>query len=245
MPSLLSGRLLRSAAIAIGATLLTATAAFASPPGWTPGSGDERATAHAGNVTTCAQAGLSGRTVTFDGVEDETGTYVTITKADIPAGETILSVVVKGGPAYNVYTGLKSWTNLHSPINVGGQTPTISHWFACVSGGEGGGSTTKCPPSGTTTTTTGESTTTTTAPTKETTTGTTGSTTTTTGTTGGSTVSTSSTTAAVAAASNGQTPTKTLAFTGFANSWLIWVGVLLLIVGALAVAMPRLARRRS
>lgn len=33
--------------------------------------------------------------------------------------------------------------------------------------------------------------------------------------------------------------------TGFADSRLVWVGVLLAVAGALAVAMPRLTRRRS
>jgi hypothetical protein len=211
-----------SAALALGATLLAGTAALAAPPRWTPNPDDNRATAHAGNVTTCSAAGLPGKTITLPGLEDSSGTQVTITASDVPAGDNIVAVVVKGGPGYNVYQGLTAWTDLHSPLNVGGQIPTISHWFACVTS------------SSTTMTTT---TTTTTPGAPATTTGANG------GTASGGTTTSS---AAVAGATTTTTPgTKQLAFTGFGNGWLIWVGVLLLIAGAGVVALPRLARRRS
>ncbi|HEX3648220.1 MAG TPA: hypothetical protein VHV49_07320 [Pseudonocardiaceae bacterium] len=214
--------MLISAALALGATLLAGTAALAAPPRWTPNPDDNRATAHAGNVTTCSAAGLPGKTITLPGLEDSSGTQVTITASDVPAGDNIVAVVVKGGPGYNVYQGLTAWTDLHSPLNVGGQIPTISHWFACVTS------------SSTTMTTT---TTTTTPGAPATTTGANG------GTASGGTTTSS---AAVAGATTTTTPgTKQLAFTGFGNGWLIWVGVLLLIAGAGVVALPRLARRRS
>ncbi|HEX5114114.1 MAG TPA: hypothetical protein VFW65_02840 [Pseudonocardiaceae bacterium] len=234
MPTTLTGRVLISAALALGATLLAGTAALAAPPRWTPNPDDNRATAHAGNVTTCSAAGLPGKTITLPGLEDSSGTRVTITVSDIPAGDTIVAVVVKGGPGYNVYQGLTAWTDLHSPLNVGGQIPTISHWFACVTmgtSGGGGGTPTNTPPTG------GNGTTTTTTPA-----GGNGSTTT-------PATGTTSSSAAGGAAGMTTTPNgpgaKTLAFTGFGNSWLIWVGALLLIAGAGVVALPRLARRRS
>lgn len=229
MPTTLTGRVLISAALALGATLLAGTAALAAPPRWTPNPDDNRATAHAGNVTTCSAAGLSGETITLPGLEDASGTHVTITVSDIPAGDSIVAVVVKGGPGYNVYQGLTAWTDLHSPLNVGGQIPTISHWFACV---------TSSDTSTTTTTTTTVAATTTTTP---------GAPGTTTG-AGGGTASGGTTTSSAAVAGATTTPApgaKSLAFTGFDNSWLIWVGVLLLIAGAGVVALPRLARRRS
>lgn len=234
MPTTLTGRVLISAALALGATLLTTGVALAAPPGGYPDSGDNRATAHAGNVVTCEQAGVPGETVTLPGLEDKTGTYVTIGAKDIPAGDTILAVIVKGGPAYNVYQGLSAWTLLHSPINPGGQIPTISHWFACVNTGTTttttSTTTTTCPP---TTTHGGGTTTTTTAASSSSTTGAT---------------STSGTTVA-AGAGNGNTPngpgSKNLAYTGFGNAWLIWAGLLLLVIGAFVVTLPRLARRRS
>lgn len=233
MPITLTRRVLVSAALALGATLLTSGVALATPPG--PQPGDDRATAHAGNAVTCAEAGLTGTTVTFPGVEDATGTYVTIGAKDIPAGDTILAVVVKGGPAYNVYQGLTSWTRLHSPINPGGQIPTISHWFACVDSTTTTTTTTPCPTTTTTATTTTGTTTTTTTTSGSQTTGLT-----TTGTT-------SSSGAAVVggSSSNGSGGSGNLAYTGFGNAWLIWAGLLLLVIGGFVVALPRLARRRS
>jgi hypothetical protein len=47
---------------------------------------------------------------------------------------TILAVIVKGGPAYNVYrytAGQTSDAGLTSPLNGGGNIPTISHYVVC------------------------------------------------------------------------------------------------------------------
>ena len=46
---------------------------------------------------------------------------------------SILAVIVKGGPAYNVYryTGQTSDAGLTSPVNGGGNIPTISHYVVC------------------------------------------------------------------------------------------------------------------
>lgn len=237
MPATIKRRVLSSATIALGATLLATTAAFAT----NPDPGDSRATAHSGNVTTCAAAGLPGETITSLGTPDQSGKYVTITAADVPDGDTLLAVVVKGGPAYNVYQGLSSWTMLHSPINRGGNIPTISHWFACVTKTTKTTTTKTTTTSTTTVSTTGTSTTTTTTGTSG---GGTSTTTTTPGASGGSTVTTTPA-VAVAPTSTNRTPgASNLAFTGFDGGWLVWTGALLLLAGAAAVALPRLARRR-
>lgn len=91
-----------------------------------PVAGDDRAAAHAGNSTTCSGAGLTGDIVTLQTTTD--GTYLTI--VSVPDGITLTGIVVKGGPAYNVYPGTVR-DRLHSPINRGGNVPAISHWFAC------------------------------------------------------------------------------------------------------------------
>lgn len=228
------GRLLTSAALAVGATFLVATPALAAPPGWVPNPGDNRATAHPGNVTTCQEAGLKGTTITSLGTHDNSDTYVTITSADIPAGDTLVAVVVKGGPGYNVYEGPSSWTGLHSPINPGKNIPTISHWFACVTTGKtGGGSTPPTRPSGST------------APSGSTgpsgTNGPSGANTP----TGAGSTSTTTGVAAAAATTSNTAGTGSLPNTGFGNSWLIWVGALLLLAGCGFVALPRIARRRN
>lgn len=247
MPGSVTGRTLASAVLAVTVTLLTATAVLAAPhPG--PDPGDPRAVAHDGNVTSCAQAGLPGTTLTSVGMENAGKTTVTVTVAEIPPGETILAVVVKGGPGYNVYQGLTEWTDLHSPLNPGGNIPQVSHWFVCVGSGS------------TTTTTSTTSATVTTAPRG-------GGTTTTTSTTTSAcdcTSSASLTSASVAVppssrpSSSVVTTASTvvlpvaghggggaLARTGFGDSWLVWAGLLTLLAGAGVLTVSRLARRRS
>ncbi len=100
------------------------------------------------------------------------GTNLNITAVN--AGVTVTDIFVKGGPDYNLYEpgqrGLSAtppWSNLISPLNQGGNVPTISHWFAC---GTTGGGTTTTQPEETTTTTQPEETTTTTQPEETTTT---------------------------------------------------------------------------
>jgi hypothetical protein len=67
---------------------------------------------------------------------------------DDPAvGVTIDAVVVKGGPAYNVYStdsgtpagnhvppAEDTPTQYIAPLNGGGNIPTVSHWFICYNG---------------------------------------------------------------------------------------------------------------
>jgi hypothetical protein len=173
---------------------------------------------------------------------DGSNTYVTVT--GIPQGETLVGVVVKGGDAYNVYLPDKfsgfPWTELHSPINNGGNVPTISHWFACVSGTP-------------TTTTTVPATTTTTA---ATTTKPGSSSTTTSSSTPGGSVGGTSTSSSVGGvqATNSSAPavanadTNNLAYTGFGSAWLIVLAAVLLVGGAVVLSVPKLRaalRRRG
>ena len=96
-----------------------------------PDSGDSRATSYDGNVTTCAQAGLAGSFINVTSSQD--ATYIDITAT--PSSVTITGVVVKGGPAYNVYAtgslGSLPWLALHSPLNPNNKPAGISHWFVC------------------------------------------------------------------------------------------------------------------
>jgi len=110
----------------------------------------------AGNVTTCAGAGfgdsiqvgsssngnasdanVSGIVKTNAGTtQPGVGQEVDIT---LLTGTVVVdAVVVKGGPAYNVYSNpavlppaLGPDQHYISPLNPGGNVPTISHWFVC------------------------------------------------------------------------------------------------------------------
>ncbi|WP_447005979.1 hypothetical protein ACRAKI_05610 [Saccharothrix isguenensis] len=107
-----------------------------------PESGDPRATAVAGNVdigqpgNACEVVGLPGTEATMpEGTFTSDGTYIDITA--FPPGTVVTGVVVKGGPAYNVYPagnlGPLPWLDLHSPLSGSGKNPAaISHWFVCV-----------------------------------------------------------------------------------------------------------------
>jgi hypothetical protein len=117
---------------------------------------DPRATFVEGNVTTCAGAGISapagseliqmGSDKNDNAADDNVSGVVA---AHSPEGEevniTLLNssvvidaVIVKGGPAYNLYTNptflpptLLAPQHYISPFNSGGNIPTISHWFVC------------------------------------------------------------------------------------------------------------------
>lgn len=135
-------KLLRAGAISLAVAgavtaALAATTANAQPP--TPRVVE-------GNVTTCAEAGLSGE-ILFGSSPDYvsnptigTGTVSGGTTLDVTLnpGFTASGIVVKGGPDTNVYdgpfVGPITITGMTSPPNPGGQIPEISHWFVC--GGE-------------------------------------------------------------------------------------------------------------
>ncbi|WHT18382.1 LPXTG cell wall anchor domain-containing protein [Crossiella sp. CA-258035] len=192
--------------------------------------GDPRATAHPGNATTCAQAGLPGQLISGQlTLNISGGSHLTVTA--VPLGVTVTGIVVKGGDNHNVYLpgalGLLPWPGLHSPL-VGqkGNVPDISHWFACGTGQTTTKSTTKATKSSTATTTTGGATTSTTSR---------GTTTTTLATTPRTTAPTS-TPVPVPVAHDDE-----LASTGFDNGWLLGLGAVLLLAGGVALA---LAKRR-
>jgi hypothetical protein len=113
----------------------------------------------AGNAVTCAQVGFPNAQIAFaDGAAaiNQDGIVGSVSahagggqEANITAtgGNTILAVVIKGGPAYNVYTAnsgnpagnhvppaLAAPQGYISPLNGGGNVPAISHWFVCYEG---------------------------------------------------------------------------------------------------------------
>lgn len=126
------GRILGAAGalMVAGALVLGPTIAQADPPADPNG---------VKNATTCAEVGFPLSTQ-FNGpitsdvynaglftVTITSNQFVTI--SGIADGVDFQAVVVKGGDAYNVYYSLVA--NMQSPLNNGGNVPTISHWFAC------------------------------------------------------------------------------------------------------------------
>ncbi|MBP2329164.1 LPXTG-motif cell wall-anchored protein [Kibdelosporangium banguiense] len=207
-------RALTVLALSVGVSFGGAALASAAPQD-PPQSGDARAAAVEGNVTTCEAAGLPGTEikVTSDIAEN---TYIDITAA--PADYTITGVVVKGGPAYNKYPNLGAlpWNDLHAPLVPSGKPAEISHWFVC---GEKKTTTTTS-----TTTSTSTSTSTTASP---------------------STSSGSSTVVTTTSAAAGQTSSDSgLANTGFNGALYLFAGGALLLAGAGTLVLSR-RRRRS
>jgi hypothetical protein len=225
-------------AAAAAAVLFTGTAA--AQPGDEPVSGDARTTAHSGNVVAadCAELFKSSTAIATSDLTysvDETNTYVDITA--VADGVEVVGVIVKGGPAYNVYTaaslGALAWNDLHSPLVSSGKPAQISHWFAC------GTKTTTT----TTTETTTETTDTTTAETTTETSGTESSSSPPTTTTSDS----SSAGAGVTTTSAGVSPAAEegdLASTGFNGGWLIALAGLLLAGGGALLLLMRLRAAR-
>jgi hypothetical protein len=225
-----------SAASAAVATVALFAGTAAAQPDDEPVSGDDRATAHTGNVVEkdCAEL-FSGSSAIGAGdlsnSVDGTNTYLDITA--VADGVDVVGVIVKGGPAYNVYEaadlGDLAWLDLHSPLVSSGKPAQISHWFAC-----GGKETT-------TTTTTTE------------TTETSGTETTTTSTTDTSTPPNSSTPSSSAATVTTTTSADVaaaaaeddLASTGFSGGRLVVLAAILLLVGGGLLLFQRLRTRRS
>lgn len=250
------------AAVTVAAAMTAGTAtAFADGGREDDPNGDK-------NATTCNEdgVGLEGHRL----VEEQDYTYTggvinedTFVAIDwVHEGLTVTGVVVKGGPGFNVYKvgadlnpapeGLP-WEGLRAPDNPGGQTPTLSHWFVC---GYPDGDDNDNPPTTDTTTTTPSGT--------ETSTPTTGPATSTTTPAGGETTTpgesstptspsqpssqpaaptvTSTTEAAPVMSSD---DTENLAYTGFDNAWLVWLGGALVLAGAAALALLRVRRSRG
>jgi hypothetical protein len=117
---------------ALAASVLALVAVLpvgATPSDEAPPSGDDRATSHADNATTCADAGLAGEIILKD--DKPEGQYLTIDPADIPDGFELTGTVIKGGDGFNVYPP-QHLTDLHAPlVGKNGNVPDMSHWFAC------------------------------------------------------------------------------------------------------------------
>ncbi|MEV4055659.1 LPXTG cell wall anchor domain-containing protein [Amycolatopsis sp. NPDC049688] len=220
-------------ALTTAALMGTAGAAFACVPG------DDRATGTVGNATKCSDIGLGKAIDVSDQLQVTGGTskdqYLTVT--GVAKGVTVAAIVVKGGNEYNTYVpgkkGLSAtppWEKLHAPM-VGKNfqnVPAISHWFAC-------GAKTDTPPTSTVTAPPTRPTkpTETTKPSAPATSET-------------SVSPTSSTTAPAAVPAGNESGTGGgLANTGFDNSWLIWVGGLLLVAGGGLLALLKFRRKAS
>jgi hypothetical protein len=223
-------------ASAVAGAVLFAAPALAAPPAGDPVSGDDRATAHPGNVVghkDCATLypgshDVTGDlTATADG-EGENGTYLDITA--VADGVEVLGVIVKGGDAYNKYDVAKlgdlPWLDLHSPMNPSGKPAAISHWFAC---GIGESTTT------TTTTTTGTETTTTTT--------TDGSSPATTTTTDGSSSSSGASVTTTSADVSPAGQDEDLASTGVNAGWMVALAAGLLLAGGAVLTLLRVRAR--
>jgi hypothetical protein len=120
------------------------------------------ATFHGGNVVNCTQIGLGSSTTLFADGDNSLSGAVTGTvqahagggqEANITAvadGVVIDAIVIKGGPAYNVYLPLPPGSGSEvashvfpaypgpyiAPRNPGGNVPALSHWFVCFHGGD-------------------------------------------------------------------------------------------------------------
>lgn len=223
MSRYLRATLALSSALA-GAVLFAAP--VAAQPSGDPVSGDTRATAHAGNVVAADCATL------FPGSQDISGD-LTVTKDDtyldvtaVADGVEIVGVIVKGGPAYNVYApadlGDLPWSDLHSPLVPSGKPAAISHWFAC---GVGASTTTTATTTTTTDTSTSATTTTTTSDSSS-------------PESSGAEVTTT-TSADVASAAQDED----LASTGFNGGWLVALAAGLLIAGGAVLVLLRTRAR--
>jgi hypothetical protein len=134
------------------ANVVLASMSFTDAP--SPSPSDPRAQFFSGNVTTCAGAGFPG-TIQVGGEGSASGTNVSGTVATnsgliqpgvgqevnvtlLNPAVVVNAVVVKGGPAYNVYSNpaflpptLLAPQHYISPLNGGGNVPDIGHWFVC------------------------------------------------------------------------------------------------------------------
>ena len=145
------GRLFVASAVACVVAPIAGVAVAAAAPTAAPTSGDPRATAYPGNLhdsgaaNGCTQLGFAGDTeIAVGGSTGTSSGGVTVTSDNTylsvswPSGTQVDVVVVKGGPAYNVYpsTAFASspTTGLHAPMVGVNQdnVPTISHWFLCL-----------------------------------------------------------------------------------------------------------------
>jgi len=223
-------RYLLAVAVATAAVASLFAGTAAAQPKDDPVSGDERATVHAGNVVDqdCAEL-IEGSTAIASGdltfSVDDTNTYIDITA--VATGVHVGAVIVKGGPAYNVYEpedlGDLPWEDLHSPLVSSGKPAQISHWFACGDK-DTEETTTTTPPTTTTEPSETSTTTTTTSPSVSDT---------------SVTTTTTSTVAVAAAAAVDELPE-----TGFNGGWLVVLAAALLLAGGSLLLLLRLRTTR-
>ncbi|MGW3966410.1 LPXTG cell wall anchor domain-containing protein [Amycolatopsis sp. NPDC005003] len=197
-------------------------------------SDDNRPKPTPGNPTPCADGKvLDQKDVVFELTKNDTRLNI----KSVNEGVTVTRIVVAGGDdGFNDYTPGKKqlsqdapWNDLRAPFNFNGSQPKIGkNWYLC------GTKTTKPPQTSTTT-----------APPKTTTPPTTATKTTTPATSATSVSQTSTTAPAVVPAGNESGTGGGLANTGFDNSWLIWVGALLLVAGGGLLALLKFRRKAS
>ncbi|MEC3982775.1 LPXTG cell wall anchor domain-containing protein [Amycolatopsis sp. H20-H5] len=192
-----------------------------------------------GQVDKCEDVQQRGETLTPDNFTTElNGDKTRLKIVGLNEGVTVSAIVVNGGDdGHNLYyIGGKNelklanlpWENLRAPFNFNGSQPKVGKWFAC------GTKTTKptetqAPP------------TTTTKPTEGTPTKTAKPTPTTEAPTSSASPTTTSAPAVIPAGNNANG--GGLASTGFDNSWLIWVGALLLLAGGGLLALLKFRRK--
>ncbi|MFT7872130.1 MULTISPECIES: LPXTG cell wall anchor domain-containing protein [Amycolatopsis] len=196
-------------------------------------SDDNRPHPTPGKPTPCADGKvLDKKDVVFELTKNNTRLNI----KSVNEGVTVTRIVVVGGDdGFNDYTPGKKldknapWNDLRAPFNYNGSQPKVDDWFLC------GTKTTKPPQTSTTTAT----------PTKPPATSETAKPTTP-ATSPTSVSPTSSTTAAAVVPAGNESGTGGgLANTGFDNSWLIWVGALLLAAGGGLLALLKFRRKAS
>jgi len=192
-------------------------------------SDDDRPHPIPGKPTPCADGQvLDQKDVVFELTKNNTRLNI----KSVNEGVTVTRIVVVGGnDGFNDYTPGKKkldknapWNDLRAPFNYDRSQPKIDKWFLC----------------GTKTTKPTEPTKTTTKPTTPAT-----STKPSTPATSETSVSPTTTTPAVVPAGNESGTGGGLANTGFDNSWLVWVGALLLVAGGGLLALLKFRRKAS
>ncbi|HET6703866.1 LPXTG cell wall anchor domain-containing protein [Amycolatopsis sp.] len=197
-------------------------------------SDDTRPNPTPGKPTPCADGKvLDQKDVVFELAKNNTRLNI----KSVNEGVTVTRIVVVGGDdGFNDYTPGKKkldknapWNDLRAPFNYNGSQPKIDKWFLC----------------GTKTTKPTQPTTTTAPPTKPSTPATETTKPSAPATTETSASPTSTTAPAVVPAGNESGTGGGLANTGFDNSWLIWIGALLLAAGGGLLALLKFRRKAS
>jgi hypothetical protein len=100
--------------------------------GNTTGSGAAECAKYGGGIAVKIEGATNARVAGYSFTVGGGGT--TLAFAYQSGGNVIGAVLVKGGPGYSVYqygTAVPTDGNLSSPVNLGGNVPTISHYTVC------------------------------------------------------------------------------------------------------------------